>query len=175
MAPRLCGRHCRTYKYLYEELPPLWGKILVCDCEGADICEADAKQTSLQVWPSMQLCVTRLPQAAGRPPRSEPRRKKRAVQLALMASAVQGLPLEPQLRFRQEAVAACFAKLYPGELLHGVKFPMIENLINQPFFTDYLDWRVEHEKSWDGPLGPVRGTLMVSTPAWSHRAGLPPL
>ena len=61
------------------------------------------------------------------------------------------LPVQP---FLQESVVLAFRKFYPESWLVGHKFPMLEDLINQPPFTCYLEWRANNDLSWDGPLNP---------------------
>ena len=62
------------------------------------------------------------------------------------------LPVQP---FLQESVVLAFRKFYPERWLEGHKFPMLEDLINQPPFTCYLEWRANNDLSWDGPLQPM--------------------
>ena len=171
------------YKHHSAQLPELASKILVCDCEGDTFCESDL--LAGLVFDATGSDPQCLPQAAGRPAPPRYSGKKRALQLALMASSAQGLPLEPTLWFKQEAVITCFTKLYPRDTFIGMQFPMIEDLLNQPVFTDYLDWRIECGKPWDGPLGPAMSEASSrlrqrhadgqQAGALSHKAALPPL
>lgn len=85
----------------------------------------------------------------------------------------------------QESVILCFQKLFPADWFLGFKFPMIEDLVNQPPFNDYPQWLSSQDVPWDGPLGPQhaprsvrlaqRMTEAQQSGALAHRAALPPL
>ena len=78
-----------------------------------------------------------------------------------------------------------FRRLYPESWFLNHQFPMLEDLINQPPFTCYLEWRAEEGLHWDGPLNPcltgsqVRLALRMAegkqAGALNQRAALPPL
>ena len=88
-------------------------------------------------------------------------------------------------RWSQEAVVAAFCKLFPAAWFSKFKFPMIEDLINQPPFTSYVLWREEHGLEWDGALVPPRSSGVTrlrqrhsegkQAGSLNHRAALPPL
>lgn len=48
-----------------------------------------------------------------------------------------------------------FRKLFPAAWFESHRFPMLEDLINQPPFTCFLQWRFERQMEWDGPLNPA--------------------
>ena len=87
--------------------------------------------------------------------------------------------------FSQEGVVTAFRKLFPADWFAGFKFPMIEDIINQEPFSNYLQWRVGEGLPWDGPLVPSDSTTTSrlvqrhadgqQAGALSHRAALPPL
>ena len=65
----------------------------------------------------------------------------------------------PGMHFVQEEVIAAFRKLYPPQFTAGLKeWPLVEDLLNQPPFTIYKDWRLGNGLQVDGELGRVSGS-----------------
>ena len=118
---------------------------------------------------------------------SSSRRRSGKLVAAIAASRVvtvssSRLPVQP---FLQESVVLAFRKFYPESWFVGHKFPMLEDLINQPPFTCYLEWRANNDLSWDGPLNPcltsgptglaLRMAEGKQAGAMNQRTALPPL
>ena len=173
--------HICTHEDLWNDLPSLSRQILVCDCPWQDLCEADL--------------LAGLVFEATSPARKEHhlaskqshKASSQALVTALAASrvvTVQSCPVPPQ-PFRQESVVLAFRKLFPEPWLQHHQFPMLEDLLNQPPFTCYGQWRFEEGLEWDGPLNPcmaggaVRLAMRMAegkqSGALSQRAALPPL
>ena len=82
-------------------------------------------------------------------------------------------------------VFLAFRKLFPAAWFEEFKFPLIEDLINQPPFSSFPSWLSDCGLDWDQPLGPHnagRQAMLVQrhaegqqARAHSHRAALPPL
>ena len=97
---------------------------------------------------------------------------------------VRSCPTPPQ-PFGQEAIVLAFRKLFPGSWFERHRFPMLEDLINQPPCTSFPQWRFEQNLEWDGPLNPAlasgTGRLAWRTAegkqagALTQRTALPPL
>eukprot|EP00434_Breviolum_minutum_P029334 symbB.v1.2.025947.t1/scaffold2554.1/size89898/9 len=174
-------QHICCHDELWEQLPALQGQVLVCDCPWQELCEADllAGLVFEATRPSQQ--------PVSRRSSSNPRTKAQAVVTAVASSrvvTVSSCPVPPQ-PFRQESIALAFRKLFPSTWFDSHRFPMLEDLINQPPFTCFLQWRFERQMEWDGPLNPAlaAGTGRLAwrmaegkqAGALSQRAALPPL
>ena len=167
---------------LQNDLVGLEGKALACDCPLSQVCEGDL--LAGLVFDAGRPSGEPHPPAAGRPRRSMGRRGRRV----LLAASAAALPT-PVGAFipyvHQDAVVAAFSSLFPEELLAGFRFPMVEDLVNAPPFTDYLQWCRACGEDWDGPLVPqlVSGQQRQwqrmaegqQTGAMAHRAALPPV
>ena len=174
-------QHICCHDELWEQLPALQGQVLVCDCPWQELCEADllAGLVFEATRPSQQ--------PVSRRSSSNPRTKAQAVVTAVASSrvvTVSSCPVPPQ-PFRQESIVLAFRKLFPSTWFDSHRFPMLEDLINQPPFTCFLQWRFERQMEWDGPLNPAlaAGTGRLAwrmaegkqAGALSQRAALPPL
>ena len=173
--------HICTHEDLWDDLPSLSSQVLVCDCPWQDLCEADLLaglvfEATSPVQPEHQSVSKRSRKASSQ-----------ALVTALAASrvvTVQSCPVPPQ-PFCQESVVLAFRKLFPEPWLQHHRFPMLEDLLNQPPFTCYGHWRFEEGLEWDGPLNPcmaggaVRLAMRMAegkqAGALSQRAALPPL
>lgn len=173
--------HICSSAELWDSLPELLGKTLLCDCHWQDLCEADL--LAGLVFEATAPATS--PQKATT--NSSSRKRAGKLVAAIAASRVvtvssSRLPVQP---FLQESVVLAFRKFYPEGWLVGHKFPMLEDLINQPPFTCYLEWRASNDLSWDGPLnpcltsGPTRLALRMAegkqAGALNQRTALPPL
>ena len=173
--------HVCTESDLWDSLPALTGKILVCDCPWQDLCEAD-------LLAGLVFEAT-APVDDSRPTsnKTSRRRSSKALITALATSrvvTVNSCPVPPQ-PYQQEAVVLAFRKLFPEAWLQHHKFPMLEDLLNQAPFTCYPEWRFSEGLEWDGALNPCMagGTIRLAmrmsegkqAGALSQRAALPPL
>ena len=166
---------------LWNQLSELEGLTLTCDCPWQSLCEADIlaglffEFTSPQPKPRVQ-------QAAGPATKASLRRS-----VILAASGAQGaqIPASVPQRWTQDTVILAFRKLFPAAWFEEFKFPLIEDLINQPPFSSFPSWLSDVGLDWDQPLGPHnagRQAMLVQrhaegqqAGAHSHRAALPPL
>ena len=169
---------------LWDQLHTLQGKRLACDCAWQDTCEADMLaglcfDASQPDRPRAWL------KASGRPQDNKPLRR---VSLAATVSQAKAQPRAiPQNLFQrsQEAIILLFQKLFPADWLQSFRFPMIEDLINQPPFGLYESWLEERGSPHDGPLPPALAPTQVrlrqrandgqQAGAFNQRAALPPL
>lgn len=166
---------------LWNQLSELEGLTLTCDCPWQSLCEADIlaglffEFTSPQPKPRVQ-------QAAGPATKALLRRS-----VILAASGAHGaqIPVSVPQRWTQDTVILAFRKLFPAAWFEDFKFPLIEDLINQPPFSSFPSWLSDFGLDWDQPLGPHnagRQAMLVQrhaegqqAGAHSHRAALPPL
>ena len=112
---------------------------------------------------------------------------RRSVILAVSGAQGASIPVTvPQTqRWSQDTVILAFRKLFPAGWLEAFKFPLIEDLINQPPFSSFPSWLSDRGFDWDHPLGPHnagRQAMLVQrhaegqqAGAHSHGAALPPL
>ena len=174
--------HICSSPELWKALPELQHKILLCDCPWQDLCEAD-------LLAGLVFEATAPPTGNSGSPRGTGSRPERARTLVTAVAAsrvvtVSSCSIPPQ-PFLQESIVLSFRRLFPEAWLQNHKFPMLEDLINQPPFTCYLEWRVEEGLPWDGALNPcltgaqVRLALRMAegkqAGALNQRAALPPL
>ena len=173
--------HVRSTE-LWDHLPQLAGKTLVCDCDWQSLCEADVLAG---------LCFDRASPLQQRPwrggtSRSQDTSQTRAVVLASSMSSACASSVPTQLcRRSQESVVLQFQKLFPEPWLASITFPMIEDLINMPPFGLFEQWLEAKGLVADGPLGPALATQAVrlaqrsteaqQAGAFNQRAALPPL
>ena len=76
-------------------------------------------------------------------------------------------------------------RLPTPEVFEGFRFPFIEDVVNAPPFTSYLEWREDRGKCADGPLPPkvlhkVHAVISrygtgAQQAAFSGKAALPPV
>ena len=167
---------------LWDKLPQLQGRTLVCDCPWQSLCEADllAGLVFEATSPQPRLVVHQ----AGGPARQASSR--RAVLLASSARLATGLPASiSPFPWSQESVVLAFQKLFPADWFASFSFPWIEDLLNQPPFSLFPEWLAQQGLDWDGPLVPQnaskQGRLLSrhadgqQAGAHCHRAALPPL
>ena len=105
--------------------------------------------------------------------------------MASMTTPVLSQSLTLRTHKPQEAIVTAFCSLYPGETFEHFKFPMIEDLVNQPPFTTCMEWRKEKDLEWEGPLGPslvsqkdtswAKSSMGKQQGAISHKAAFPQL
>ena len=152
------------------KLEELYHQTLVCDCAPHQLCHADAliAEAATTTIPQVRKVRGGLPRATGR----------RWVCLAGMPTA-QSMPWTPGMHFVQEVLAA-FRKLYPPQFTAGLKeWPLVEDLLNQPPFTIYKDWRLGNglQVVWIGKasLRAKRELGYSREPCMAHRAALPPV
>ena len=160
----------------------LLGQTLVCDCPWQSCCEVDIL-TGLcfdATAPDSSFASSRV---LGRPAGQN---LHRAVLLATTVSRASAALIPPSIPvLTQEAVVLAFRKLFPGPWFDQFRFPMIEDLVNNPVFRAYPEWLQERGAVWDGPLGPFMAPAAVrlaqrtsegqQAGAYSQRASLPPL
>ena len=155
---------------------------LVCDCPWQSCCEVDilAGLCFDATAPDANLASSRV---LGRPTGQN---LHRAVLLATTVSRASASVIPPPIPvLTQEAVVLAFRKLFPGPWFDQFRFPMIEDLVNNPVFRAYPEWLQERGAVWDGPLGPSMAPAAVrlaqrtsegqQAGAYSQRASLPPL
>ena len=159
------------------DLEELRSKTLVCDCPRNRLCHGDVLAAA--VWasdPDVPVAQTLNTQSAGS--------SSRLRQILLMASGsriVRSMPIQ----VCQEELIGTFKSLCPFKDWSTFKFPMIEDLINQPVFLRFASWRREHG-FWDGmPAGPrkvgleerayFRMSVGTQTGAASSGKAAPPL
>ena len=143
---------------LYESLPELLGQTLVCDCPWQSCCEVDilAGLCFDATAPDANLASSRV---VGRPTGQQ---LHRAVLLATTVSRASASLVPPSIPvLTQEAVVLAFRKLFPGPWFDDFRFPMIEDLVNNPVFRAYPEWLQERGALWDGPLGPSMAPAAV--------------
>ena len=170
---------------LWDQLHELQGHDLAYDCVWQDLCEADML-AGLAFEASTPVAAELPSQAIGRQSSAASLRKV-VFASALHQARSSTLPRNVVLR-SQESVILCFQKLFPADWFLGFKFPMIEDLVNQPPFNDFPQWLSAQDvpwMPWDGPLGPQhaprsvrlaqRMTEAQQSGALAHRAALPPL
>ena len=163
-SPDTCGHDCSAEEWvaryvghicssevLWTALPELRGKTLVCDCPWQDLCEAD-------LLAGLVFEATRAIADAPESSRGTGALSQHAQQLvtAIAASRVVTVascpvPVQP---FAQESVVLAFRRLFPEPWFRNHKFPMLEDLINKPPFTCYIEWRRTEGLEWDCPLNP---------------------
>ena len=174
--------HICSSDVLWQALPELRGKTLLCDCPWQDLCEAD-------LLAGLVFEAT-TPTSSDVPPnqRTESRRGQARHLVAAIAASrvvtVSSSPAPPQ-PFLQESIVLAFRKLFPESWFQTHKFPMLEDLVNQPPFTCYLEWRADAGMDWEGPLNPslvggqVRLALRMAegkqAGALNQKTALPPL
>ncbi len=174
--------HICSSDTLWQALPELQGKTLVCDCPWQDLCEADLL-AGLVFEATAPAPSPSTPTPRTRSPRKQTRHLMAAMAAARVVS-VSSSPMPPQ-PFLQESIVLAFRKLYPEAWFQTHKFPMLEDLLNQPPFTCYLEWRAEAGMDWEGPLNPsmvgnqVRLALRMAegkqAGALNQKTALPPL
>ena len=175
--------HVCSQPSLWQALPNLCDKILVCDCPPEDICEVDL--LAGLVFEATAPVAQRSTGKSGRaPPRSQAAGALVTALTAARVVTVSSCPTPP-LFFQQESIVLAFRKLFPEAWFQTFPFPMVEDLLNQPPFTCYPQWRFERGLEWDGPLnpdlasGPVRLAWRMAegkqAGALSQKAALPPL
>ncbi|CAE7730172.1 unnamed protein product [Symbiodinium sp. CCMP2592] len=166
---------------LQTDLVQLEGRTLACDCALSQVCEGDL--LAGLVFDAGRPQGIPHQGAAGRPRRSAQKRSRRV----LLAAAASALPTPvgaviPYLH--QDSVVATFQSFFPGVEWGDFRFPMVEDLINAPPFTDYVQWCRGRQEEWDGPLLPQlvsaqqrqwqRTAEGQQVGAMAHRAALPP-
>ena len=157
------GHHCSPEEWIssYIELVchTLWddlpGKTLVCDCPLDVICEVD-------ILAGLVFDATRpsSTEDVASPKRSGTRKPSGKAMMSAILSGrvvhVSGSP-GPQQWFTQEATVLAFKKLFPEAWFQNFQFPLVEDLLNETPFVDYLEWRVQQRMSWEGPLHSLVG------------------
>ena len=154
----------------------------MCDCPWQSCCEVDILVGLCfdATAPDANLASSRV---VGRPTGQQ---LHRAVLLATTVSRASASLVPPSIPvLTQEAVVLAFRKLFPGPWFDDFRFPMIEDLVNNPVFRAYPEWLQERGALWDGPLGPSMAPAAVrlaqrtsegqQAGAFSQRASLPPL
>ena len=167
---------------LQTDLRQLEGMTLACDCTLAQPCEGDL--LAGLVFDAGSPKGLPHPPAAGRPKRSRHRLSRQV----MIAAASAALPTSVSAVIPyvcQESVVVAFTSIFPEDTLSGFRFPLIEDLINAPPFTDYLQWCRAREVEWDGALVPQlvsaqqrqwqRTAEGQQVGAMAHRAALPPV
>ena len=71
--------------------------------------------------------------------------------------------------FSQNAAMNLIKYQFSSVDFHGVKWPVLEDLLNQPIFVSFRDWVHEQGFAADGPLGP---TVLPSLGVAAFRAGM---
>ena len=110
------------------------GKTVACDCPLDCHCEGDV--LAGLVFDAGRPRPKPHPSASGRPRPAKFSRNR----WVMMAAAASLLPTPvgaviPYLH--QDSVVSAFSSLFPDDLLHGFHFPMIEDLVNAPPFSDF--------------------------------------
>ena len=171
---------------LYEDLPELVGRTLICDCPWQDLCEADLLAGLVFEATTPPDSGASDAQATYSPtvPRKPKGRHLIAAMLTGRVVQLQAIPI-PTVWFSQEAVVLAFRKLFPDTWFSGFKFPFVEDILNASPFLDYYQWKVEVGGCWEGPQLPTLAPSTVrlaqryaegqQAGALSHRAALPPL
>ena len=168
---------------LWDQLPTLQGKRLVCDCPWQDLCEADmlaglcfdasGSEPMARPWKG----VTQRPQDKG---------GTRMVTLGATLGQARAAPIPSTVpRRSQEAVVLQFCKLFPASWFEAFRFPMVEDLVNTPPFGVYEEWLQSRGAEWEGALTPLLPTRSIrqrlrtgearQQGAFNHKAALPPL
>ena len=71
--------------------------------------------------------------------------------------------------FSQAAAVSLIKNQYPTVNFHGMRWPVLEDFINQPVFINFHDWVHEHGFAADGVLGP---TVLPSLGVAAFGAGM---
>ena len=160
----------QTQPELIRDLPSLRGKVLVCDCPHSQLCHGDVLAALL--WSSSD--------ADSQGP-SSPRICRWVLAAASGTRMVSAVPLT----FRQESVVTAFQSLCFSVSWTGFKFPMLEDLLLDPCFSSFHNWRCNNSLLPDMPAGPrvvslsersmFRMTLGVQTGAGASGKAAPPL
>ncbi|CAE7361503.1 unnamed protein product [Symbiodinium sp. CCMP2592] len=182
-SPFVSGHNCDADEWLalYTDLVQLEGRTLACDCALNQVCEGDL--LAGLVFDAGRPQGIPHQGAAGRPRRAAQKRSRRV----LLAAAASALPtpvgaMIPYLH--QDSVVATFQSFFPGVEWGDFRFPMVQDLVNAPPFTDYVQWCRDRHEEWDGPLLPQlvsaqqrqwqRTAEGQQVGAVAHRAALPP-
>ena len=64
--------------------------------------------------------------------------------------------LVSRLRWPQQALIHAFQQLFPEDFFANFDFPYVEDLVNAPPFTTYLDWCDSHGFPPGAPQPPLR-------------------
>ena len=78
---------------------------------------------------------------------------------ASWVTGVATVPQQVQLEFPQYAVDRTFRKLVPVECTAGMKFPVLEDLVNSESFNTCLEFLVARE--WDSQTGAAPQSFRV--------------
>ena len=131
---------------LAADLHELSGCVLACDCELSATCEGDVLAGLVFEY-------------GGNPARAKRAKQgiaPRGVRQVLAAAAALPPTVGAVIPYMaQESVVSAFCSLYPPHFFEGFQFPMIEDLINQPPFTNFPQWLRHQGLRWDGPLVPM--------------------
>jgi len=138
---------------LAHEVHELSGKRLACDCQSADPCHGDviAAQYMLNVH------------------RHGRSRKTWSVPWRMVAMAGMRVVRAMPVAFSQNAAMNLIKYQFPSVDFHGVKWPVLEDLLNQPLFVSFRNWVHDQGFAADGPLGP---TVLPSLGVAAFRAGM---
>ena len=161
---------------LAADLHELSGCVLACDCELSATCEGDVLAGLVFEY-------------GGNPARTKRAKQgiaPRGVRQVLAAAAALPPTVGAVIPYMaQESVVSAFCSLYPPHFFEGFQFPMIEDLINQPPFTNFPQWLRHQGLRWDGPLVPMlaspqqrllaRAAEGQQAGALSGKAACPPL
>eukprot|EP00434_Breviolum_minutum_P041643 symbB.v1.2.037046.t1/scaffold5326.1/size28399/1 len=137
---------------LAQEVPELAGKRLACDCNSTDPCHGDVIAAHYMMTTHRN--------------RSSRRRRSTSSRLVMLAGlrVVRSVPVA----FSQGAAMSLIKNQFPQVNFHGVRWPVLEDLINQPVFVNFRDWVHDQGFAADGPLGP---TVLPSLGVAAFRAG----
>ena len=141
--------------YKASELPALAGCTLACDClQDSDICEADA--LAGLVFDATAPEAPRYLAANGGQSQRKNSTASRALRLGVVLSrgVAASIP-NPVGLFTQEGVVTCFRRLFPGAWFQDFKFPMIEDLVNQAPFCEFLAGETSMISRPTGPWAPT--------------------
>ena len=138
---------------LAQEVIELAGKRLACDCNSTDPCHGDVISAHYMM--------------ATHRNRSSRRRCSISSRLVMLAGlrVVRSVPVA----FSQGAAMSLIQNQFPQVNFHGVRWPVLEDLINQPVFVNFRDWVHDQGFAADGPLGP---TVLPSLGVAAFRAGM---
>ena len=145
--------HHWAYSPLAQEVPELSGKKLACDCQLTDPCHGDVIAAHYMMSEH----------------RRNRRRRRSEIPLRLVALAGMRIVRAVPVAFSQAAAMGIIKHQYPAVDFHKVKWPILEDLLNQQAFVLFRDWVHQRGFAADGPLGPA---VQPSLGRAAFRAGM---
>ena len=194
------GNHLRE-SGLIREAWELRGHNLWCDCPRAEPCVADVLIAAVyEEWQGESSDGVRAEPWRKAPKKERSRWAGKALTALVATSGNVGraaglattqlardppYALSDKLRWPQEAVIRAFVGYYLEGYFTGFTFPFIEDLVNAPPFTDYLDWKSSRGEVLGSQQPPqwvdrittrkARGGQGIQLGAFSQSAARPPV